>query len=150
VTRDGPQGVPEWIHGGQRPSFSGSRELNATRVMIDCDSFVLYYARQIRTHFGLNGFRGLIRDLRELLSSYLLNWHVLLGREGTALSRISWPSYSPLTVCREGGFCHRQVCVWPAAPGGATDRRSIPCLLCLLRSPDGSSLEALCVRYLTA
>jgi glycosyltransferase involved in cell wall biosynthesis len=44
-----------------------------TRVIIDWgDSFVLYYARQIQTNLGFRRLLGLVRDLRELVSAYLL------------------------------------------------------------------------------
>jgi glycosyltransferase involved in cell wall biosynthesis len=59
--------------GERRLLFLLSTLQRRTRVIIDWgDSFVLYYARQIRTHLGSRRFRGLVRDLRDLVSAYLL------------------------------------------------------------------------------
>ena len=54
-----------------------------TRVIIDWgDSFVLYYARQIRTRLASWHVRGLVQEFREVVSAYL--WERYYGRRSDA------------------------------------------------------------------
>jgi glycosyltransferase involved in cell wall biosynthesis len=67
------QHVDVCLIGERRLLFLLSTLQRRTRIIIDWgDSFVLYYARQIHTHLGSRRFLDLVRDLRELVSAYLL------------------------------------------------------------------------------
>jgi protein-tyrosine-phosphatase/glycosyltransferase involved in cell wall biosynthesis/predicted ATP-grasp superfamily ATP-dependent carboligase len=71
------------VIGERRLLFLLSTLQKHARVIIDWgDSFVLYYSRQIRTHLRAGYVLDLVRDVRELLSAYLLERYY--GRRSAA------------------------------------------------------------------